>query len=313
MEEKVVDSTKASTAASRSGHGRGCRGLTKAQRRDVRWMLQQSGSTHGVDVHGVWIKFRQEAEQPSKKPSRRTEGTAASNNSTQQTQRGAANAASKTRIVIYGKAMSFLKGLVVRRWKEAIEQWRRERQQQTQHDETEAAKAAAASAAAAAQINARVQLEKRASDAEAKARRWSERYAECEKEREELRQQLRQLRLVVQQQVGPEQQLSRTARVAAAAAEQQQQSLTMQGEDDRAQKRVHESPNKGAIVPAAESPTATGRAQGAAASTPPIAPKKPRALEGYFEASGADACGTGGGGRGGHSGGRGRGRGGQTA
>ena len=200
--------------------------------------------------------------------------------------------------------MCFLKGLVMRRWREAINQWRRERQQQQQHDETAAVNAAAASAAAAAQINARVALEQRAANAEARARRWEERFSECETERELLRQQLRQLRLTVHQQ-GAQQQ-----RQGQQEQPPPQQALMLMGEDDRATKRAHESPTKGAVVPAAtESPTATGRAQDAAASTPPLAPKKPRALEGCFEASSSGVGGRGGLGRGGHSGGRGRGRG----
>ena len=93
------------------------------------------------------------------------------------------------------------------------------------------------------------------------ARRWAERFADCEREREELRQQLWQLRLVVHQQRAQEQ-------------PQLQQAPAVQGEDDRATKRVHESP-KGAIVPAGTaSPAASERAHGAAAGTPPLAPKK---------------------------------------
>ena len=309
MAENSVGETKASVAASRSGNGRVYRRLTKAQRQDVRWMLSQSGGTHGVDVHGVWIKFRREAEQPSEKPSRRNEGAAASKNSKQQTQRGAANAAKESRLVLYGKAMCFLKGLVMRRWREAINQWRRERQQQQQHDETAAVDAAAASAAAAAQINARVALEQRAANAEARARRWEERFSECETERELLRQQLRQLRLTVHQQGAQQQRQGQQEQ-----PPPQQALMLVMGEDDRATKRAHESPTKGAVVPAAtESPTATGRAQDAAASTPPLAPKKPRALEGCFEASSSGVGGRGGLGRGGHSGGRGRGRGNHAA
>ena len=279
MVETALDGTKAGVATSRGGNGRVYRGLSKAQRRDVRWMLLQSGGTHGVDVHGVWIKFRQEAEWPPKKPSRQTGGGQASNNSTQRTQRDAANAVSKSRVVTYGKAMCFLKGLVLRRWKEAMALGRREREQQRQYAETEAAAAAAAAATAANNISARIALEERVTALEAKL---SESMRMCEAE-QEMSSKLRKAAAHWKEQSMKRQaeleQQSQQLQYLSNASQQQIISGGMAGEDMSSQKRAHESPARGTALPAGEaSPLASGPARGAAASTPPIAPKKPRAL-----------------------------------
>ena len=266
-------------AARRGGDGRPTRRLTKGQRQDVRWTLEQSTGVYAVCVHGVTIKVWHQNESQPSKPSRQRERANVDKNGTMQpSKRDATTKAKVPRIVTYGKAMQFLKGLVVRRWREAIEQWRSEREQQKQRAEADAAATAAAAKAAAAKIDARLALEKKVESAgrqhaaaAAEARRWQERFAECEQEREELRQRLLQLQDEVRRRTAQEQQTQMQTQT------QTQLALTMLGEDDRAQKRAHESPVKAASDAGSSTPTTPTR-EGQQAQ-PPHAPKKTRNVQ----------------------------------
>jgi hypothetical protein len=104
------------------------RALSKSQRGDISWALQQNPGifAHGITVHGVYINYRHEGrrevdthgEKPGQRKMRNYGDSEAPSENADKAMRKLrkVSVVRKGRAERYGHAMHFLKGMVFRRW-----------------------------------------------------------------------------------------------------------------------------------------------------------------------------------------------------